>query len=236
VIEIPIPLEPFTDYLLDVEIVDLGADSDARGPRVYRRHFSTGGYPRLEHFAAALLAERPRARAVAHGAMEAIRAFFNGRDPQGPEFDAQLMAHGIEPLGVPDKPRIVVFWATPVAGLPQPAAVLIDATEPLWRARSYPVKVIDDTGPVTAERWVLAPTDYLRIEDKSAAGVVAVNGVIRAPGLQRALVVLAPNARGKTVRLDLVEIGFPTLPFLNQTERRSTLIELLLAHAPWEEL
>lgn len=236
VVEIPIPLEPYTDYLLDVELVDLGADSDVRGPRVYRRHFSTGGYPRLEHFAAALLAERPRAKAVAHGAMAAICAFFNGRDPQGPELDAQLMAHGVEPLGVPDKPRIVVFWERPPAGLPQPAAVLIDATEPLWRSRPYPAKVIDDTGPVTAERWVLAPTEYLRVEDKSAAGVVAVNGVIRAPGLQRALVVLAPGARGKTVRLDLVEIGFPALPFLNQAERRSTLIELPLTNAPWEEL
>ena len=235
-VEIPIPLEPYTDYLLDVEIVDLGADSDARGPPVNRRHCSTGAYPRLEHFAAALLAERPRAKAVADGAMEAIRAFFNGRDPQGPELDAQLMAHGIEPLDVPDQPRIVVFWATPPVGLPQPAAVLIDATEPLWRSRPYPAKVVDDTGPVTAERWVLAPTEYLRIEDKSAAGVVAANGVIRAPGLQRALVVLALNARGKTVRLDLVEIGFPALPFLNQTERRSTLIELPLPNAPWEEI
>lgn len=236
IVEIPIPLEPFTDYLLDVEIVDLGADSDARGPRVYRRHFSTGGYPRLAHFAAALLAERPRAKSVETGAMAAIRTFFNGRDPQGPELDAQLMAHGIEPLGVPDRPRIVVFWETPPVGLPQPAAVLIDATEPLWRSRPYPAKVVDDTGPVTAERWVLAPTEYLRIEDGSAAGVVAANGVIRAPGLQRALVVLAPNARGKTLRLDLVELGFPTLPFLNQVERRNTLIEMPLANAPWEEL
>ncbi|URI08560.1 hypothetical protein MW290_23555 [Aquincola tertiaricarbonis] len=237
VVNIPIALEPYTDYLLDVEIVDLGADSDARGPRVFRRHFSTGGYPRLAHFAAALLAERARSRSAPAGAMEAVRAFFAGRDPLGPEFDAQWMAQGLEPLGVPERPRIVVFWETPAVGLPQPAAVLIDATEPLWRSRPYPSKVVDDTGPVTAERWVLAETEYLRIENQSAAGVVAaVGGVIRAPGLQRALVVLAAGARGKTVKLDLVEIGFPALPFLNQTERRATLIELPLDHAPWEEL
>lgn len=235
VVEIPIPLDPYTDYLLDVEIVDIGADSTARGPRVYRRHFSTGGYPRFGSFGAALVAERTRARFVAPGVMEAIRTFFNGRDPLGPEFDDRWLAQGLEPLAVPDKPRVVVFWTQTGNALPQPAAVLIDATEPLWRSRPYPAKVVDDSGPVTAERWVLSPTEYMRVENASAAGVVAANGVIRAPGLQRALVVLAPGARGKTVKLDLVELGFPALPFLNQAERRVTLIELPLAHAPWEE-
>jgi hypothetical protein len=235
-VEIPIPLEPYTDYLMDVEIVDIGADGDARGPRVYRRHFSTGGYPRFGAFGAALLAERPRARFAELGAMQAIRAAFVGRDPQGSELDDQLRAHGIEPLAVPDTPRITVFWEQDGAALPQPAAVLIDATEPLWRSRPYPAKVIDDSGPETAERWVLAPTEYMRVEDESAAGVVAASGLIRAPGLQRALVVLAAGARGKTVKLDLVELGFLTLPFLNQVERRATLIELPLDHAPWEEL
>lgn len=236
VVDIPIPLEPYTGYLMDVELVDLGADDDARGPRVYRRHFSTGGYPRFETFGAALLGDRPKARSCEAGAMEAIRAHFAGRDPQGSELDDQLRAHGIEPLAVPDAPRIVVFWAQAGAALPQPVAVLIDATEPLWRSRPYPSQVNDDTGPVTATRWVLAPTEYMSVVDASAAGVVAASGVIKAPGLQRALVVLAPNARGKTIKLDLVERGFPELPFLNAAERRVTLIELPLAHAPWEEL
>lgn len=234
VVEIPIPLEPYTDYLLDVEIVDLGADSSARGPRVYRRHFSTGGYPNFGAFGAALLAERPRARFVEAGSMEAIRAFFNGRVPQGPELDDQLRAQGIEPLTVPDKPRITVYWQQQGNALPQPAAVMIDATEPLWRTRPYPAEVTDDTGPVPAKRWVLAHKEYMQIQNMSAAGVVAANGVIRAPGLQRALIVLAANARGKTVKLDLVELA-SALPFLNQVERRATLIELPLERAPWEE-
>jgi hypothetical protein len=34
------------------------------------------------------------------------------------------------------------------------------------------------------------------------------------------------------VRLD----GGNALPFLNQTEQRATLIELVLSHAPWEEV
>jgi hypothetical protein len=137
---------------------------------------------------------------------------------------------------VPDRCRIVVFWSQSGGALPQPEAVLIDATEPLWRSRPYPSQIADDTGPVTAQRWVLSDTDWLTLEDKSPAGVVAPNGIIKAPGAQRGLIVLAAGARGKTLRIDLVSKAFPMLPFLNQTEQRFTLIELPLAQAPWEEV
>ncbi len=55
----------------------------------------------------------------------------------------------------------------------------------------------DDSGPVTAQRWALADTEWLELQDASAAGVVAANGIIRAPGLQRGLVVFAPNTRAR---------------------------------------
>ena len=235
-VDIPIPLEPFTDYLLDVEMVALGAPAEATGPSIYRRHFSTGGFSTLPGFAASLQAPRPIARYCEPGAMEALRAHFNGRLPQGAELDDQLRTQGLEPLTVPDRARIVVFWSQSGGALPQPEAVLIDATEPLWRSRPYPSQIADDTGPVTAQRWVLSDTDWLTLEDKSPAGVVAPNGIIKAPGAQRGLIVLAAGARGKTLRIDLVSKAFPMLPFLNQTEQRFTLIELPLAHAPWEEV
>ncbi len=235
-VDIPIPLEPFTDYILDVEMVALGAPATATGPSVYRRHFSTGGFATLSGLAASLQAVKPGARFCAPGAMEAIRAYFNGRLPQGAELDDQLRAQGIEPLTVPDRARIVVFWSQAGNVLPQPEAVLIDATEPLWRSRPYPSEVTDDSGPVPAQRWVLAETEWLTVEDGSAAGVTAVNGLIRAPGAQRGLIVLAAGARGKTLKVELVSKAFPTLPFLNQSEQRFTLLELPLGHAPWEEL
>jgi hypothetical protein len=150
--------------------------------------------------------------------------------------DDLFRAHGIEPLTVPERARIVVFWSQAGNALPQPAALLIDATEPLWRSRPYPSQVTDTTGPQPAQRWVLADTEWLALQDQSAAGVVAASGMIRAPGAQRALIVLAPNARGKTVKIDLVSKAFPALPFLNQAEQRATLIEFKLDHAPWEEI
>lgn len=235
-VKIPIPLEPFTDYILDVEMVDVGAPDTARGPSVFRRHFSTGGFATLADFATALQSPKVGGRYCEPGAFEAVSGYFNGRMPRGPELDDQLRAQGLEPLSVPDRARIVVFWSQQGTNLPQPAAVLIDATEPMWRTRPYPSEVTDDSGPVTAQRWVLADTEWLQLQDLSAAGVVAANGVIRAPGAQRALVVLAPNTRGKTLKIDLVSLAFPSLPFLNQSERRATLIELVLDHAPWEEL
>ncbi|WP_321949328.1 hypothetical protein [Paraburkholderia sp. J10-1] len=234
-VDIPLPLDPGTGYLLDVELVPAGAPADARGPSIYRRHFATGAFATLANFAASLQGERVGARACDPGAMAAIGAFFAGRAPLGAELDDQFRAHGLEPLDVPRSARIVVFWSQTGNQLPQPEAVLIDATEPLWRSRPYPAKVEDTTGPVDATRWALVDTDWLVLEDRSAAGVVAPNGLLRAPGGQRALVVLAPNSRGKTVQIDLVEVTFPSLPFLNQTETRATLIGLTLDRAPWEE-
>ena len=235
-IDFPIPLEPHTDYILDVEMLPLGAAANATGPSIYRRHFSTGGFGTLASFAASVQGAEPSARYCAPGAFAAVAAAFAGRAPQGSELDEHLRAAGIEALGVPERARVVVFWSQVGAAAPQPEAVLIDATEPLWRSRPYPAKITDSTGPVDATRWVLQPTTWLSLQDGSGVGVLAANGLIAAPGLQRALVVLAPAARGKQVQIDLVSKGWPAeLAFLGGTEARHTLFNLRLASAPWEE-
>jgi hypothetical protein len=235
VIDIPIPLEPYTDYILDVELVATGAPASASGPSIYRRHFSTGGYATRAGLAGSIQAVQPTARHCAVGAFAGLPALFAGRVAEGAEIDEQLRAKGIEPLGLPTQPRIVVFWSQAGSSPPQPEAVLIDATEPLWRSRPYPKKVTDTTGPVDATRWVLEPTEWLQLQDASAAGVLAADGLVKAPGLQRAIVVLAPGARGRQLKLDLVAIGFPDLPFLGAAEQRTTVLDLRLARAPWEE-
>jgi len=235
VLDIPIPLDPYMDYILDVECVPTGAPASATGPSVYRRHFSTGAFGTFEQFGSAVVASRPTARSSAPGGFEAIRTFFAGRQPMGSELDDQLRAHGIEPLAVPDRAQVVVFWEQSGSSLPQPAAVLIDATEPLRRSRKYPRLLTDTTGPENAQRWILEPREWLTLRDRSSAGVLAANGVIYAPGEQRALIVLAPGARGKQVTLDLVNLAFSDLAFLPQAERAVTVVDLPLAAAPWEE-
>ncbi len=235
-VDIKIPLNSCTDYLLDVELVDAGAPDGTAGPSIFRRHFSTGLYGTFEQFAASIISPTPTARSAPAGAFGAIAGFFAGRRPAGSELDDQLRAHGIEPLETPTRARVVVFWEQSGSSDPQPAAVLVDATEPLLRTRSYPSKVTDSTGPAPAERWILAAREWLLLRPSAAtAATVAPNGIVVAPGGQRALVVLAPTQRGKQLGLDLVAAAFADLPFLDPAERSVTVFDMTFASAPWEE-
>jgi hypothetical protein len=234
VLEIPILLDPYTDYVLDIDMVDLGADEDATGERVYRRHFSTGAYGKFADLAASLQAVIVSHRAVEPGGMQAIKTFFGGRAPQGAELDEQLRAHDIEAMPSPTAPRVVVFWEADSAP-PQPVAVLVDAAEPIFRSRDYPTKITDNTGSIPAERWKLVPNEWLRLEvGPGFDPAVAADGFIRAPGDQRALIVLSANSRGKGLKLDLVRPA-RNEPYLNLDEERATVVDLSFDQAPWEE-
>jgi len=235
-VDVPIPLNACTDYLLDVELVDANAADGTTGPSIFRRHFSTGLYGTFEQFAASIVSPTPSGRASPPGAFGAIAGFFAGRPPAGSELDNQLRSHGIEPLEIPARARVVVFWEQSGAGDPQPAAVLVDATEPLFRSRNYPSKTTDSTGPSPAERWVLAPREWLLVRATAAtAGTVAAGGIVVAPGGQRALIVLAPGQRGQRLTLELVAPAFADLPFLDPNDRAVTVFDMTFAAAPWEE-
>ena len=231
-VTVPIPLDPYTDYILDVEMVDVGAEDDATGPSVYRRHFSTGAYGTFSEFASALKAVRVGHRSVSVGSMTAIQTFFGGRDPQGAELDEQLRANGLEAMPAPDQANIVVFWEQD-GGLPQPAAILVDADEPMWRSRPYPAKIIDDSSDIPTERWILQPKPWLSLVP-TPGGDGAIATVIKAPGSQRALVILQPNSRNQRIQLDLVAHEFPEA-YLQQPEQRTTVVDITATRAPWEE-
>ena len=233
VLDIQIPLDPFMDYLLDVEIVDAGAADTARGPRVLRRHFTTGGYGTLGAFAWSLSSILPTARSCEPGTFSSMLGGGGiGTHPLGNVLDAHLMSHHIEALPVPEKPRVVVFWEQSGSALPQPAAVLVDAMEPLARSRRYPKDVTDTTISPPSQRWILAQRDWLGL---TTAGSTAVTDIVWAPGNQRAFVVLAPNQRGTSLTVNLTAPAMPDLPFLDPGLRQAPVAELLLDHAPWEE-
>lgn len=231
---IPIPLDPYTDYIVDVEMVNVGAPAAAVGDRVYRRRFSTGAYGLLSEFAAAFQATRPRARAVPAGAVAALTGFFAGRAPQGAELDERLRAAGIEAKPVPATPAITVLWET-VANVPQPTAVLVDAPEAMWRERLIPTKVVDNDGPEPVERYQLRPRAWLSLAPTPGSAVVlAPNAEIRGPGGTRALIALPAGARGKRLQLDFVRHAEPE-SYLMTAEERFTVIDIEFAAAPWEE-
>jgi hypothetical protein len=232
---IQIPLDPFTDYRMDVVMVDAGAPDSADGTRVYRRNFSTGAYDTLAHFAGDLQGGDITHRGVAAGGMAAIATFFNGRPPEGAELDEQLRAAGIDAPEHAPGARTLIIWEQAGANPPQPAAVLIDAPEPLWRSRPYPTKVTDTTGPTDATRWVLGSRNWLELQNGADTdAVIAPNGIIRAPGDQRVLVVLGAGSRGKRLHFDLVRTANAD-PYLPIAEERYPIVNLVLVQAPWEE-
>lgn len=235
---IPIPLAPYTDYVLDIEAVAIGAPSATVGERVLRRHFSTGAFGTFDDFAATFQGTLTEHRHTPTGAMQAIFAppAFATRDPQGPELEQAMAAAGLEPMPVPQQPRVIVFWeqADPTA-TPQPVAVLVDASEPMHRTRVLPsAEASGDVPPTT--RWKMTPQVWLDL----AAGpdtVAAVTRTLWAPGGQRALVLLAPGARGQRLQLAIRRLAFPA-PYLDgpgATPTSFVIVDESLAHAPWEE-
>lgn len=230
-VKLPIPLEPFTDYTLDIEAVDQSAAADAVGASVWRIGFSTGRFASVAKFALAFQLDRVLHRFSQPGALQAIAAQPWANNPQGNQLDAALIAAGLEPMGVPSSPRIIVFWET-VGLVPQPAAVLVDASEPMWRSRKIPRKRVDPNPP-NLVRYELTEVEWLRLEPQ---GDPIVAKIIKAPGAQRALVTLKPNSRGKKLKLALRHVAM-TEPYLDgaAADQFYTVVEAILNRAPWEE-
>jgi hypothetical protein len=232
-LDIPIPLDMFMDHLLDIECVPVGSPASTRGPSVFRRHFTTGQFRTRKGLAWSLWSVLPSARHAASGTFAGVLAAV-GTHPAGSALDSALLAAGLEPLGPPDEPRVVVFWEQAGSGLPQPAAVLIDATEPLSRSRTYPKEITDSTTSASATRWILQARQWLTVRTGGDAGLV--RDLIWAPGDQRVFVVLNSGARGKRLTVDLVQLAMPDLPFLDPGADTFHLTDLTFTAAPWEEI
>jgi len=235
-LSIPIPLDPYTDYVLDIESVDAGSTPTVVGQRVMRLAFSTGAFLTTGDFADDFAGTATEHRAVATGVMHAIGSVFATRSPEGAEFDQALMDAGLEAMSVPDCSRLIFFWeqAGPAAD-PQPAALLLNASEPVHRTRALPAEVTsDDAVPVT--RIELVEQAWLTIEEGGDSGGI-VDNIVFAPGRQRALITFKPGSRSKILGLDLVRRAF-TEPYLDgagATDSRFRIVSETLRHAPWEE-
>jgi hypothetical protein len=233
-VTLPIPLEPFTDYILDIEVLPKSAPDSASGPSIWRRSFSTGAFPTLAEFAQSFAIVALQHRYAAPGSLQAVGAQFASAPPQGGQLDQALINAGLEPLPVPKSPRVVVFWQTDSPN-PQPAAVLIDSSEPMWRARALP-RELTDPGPAAAKRFELVPVEWLTLAEQPGGDPV-VDHIVRAPGGQRALVTLKPGARGKRLRLALKRLAQKE-PYLDgpaATDQFFTVADLIFTRAPWEE-
>ena len=215
-------------------MVDVAAPDGTVGDRVWRHSFTTGAFSTLEGFAQSFFAARVKHRSVDAGKLQAIGLKFGTQSPEGSQFDSEIIAAGIEPLEVPDRPRLVVFWET--AGVPQPAAVIVDSSEPLWRSRLLPREISDPT-PDGNKRYEMTPVGWLE-PAQGQGGDQIVDHIVAVPGGQRALVTLKPNSRGKHLVQALRRIA-QTEPYLDGPGAAYQLMpiaDLVLDHAPWEEV
>ncbi len=236
--DLDVDLEPYTDYIMDIELVTAGAaNTTAPGAHVLRHRFSTGGFATFDQLADGLCLATTTARSVPVGTATTLLAQFASRAPEGGEFDTALRAVGMEPLPVTVGPRVQVWWEpeTGPGALPQPTAVLISADEPLIRTRNYPAKQLDTTGRHDVERWVRAPREWLTVHEPTPA-VVAANGRIVVPGGHSILFILQPGSRGSSVAFELTSVEFTDLGFLETPPAPRPIVELQLDRAPWEEV
>ena len=236
-ITIPIPLDLDTDYVLDIEMLDKGAADGTAGTLVWRGSFTTGDFPTLDDFARSFRISRISQRGVHSddiGKLQAVGALFASRSPQGSEFDVALITAGLDAQPLPKSPRMVIFWDASLPD-PQPAAILIDSTEPMWRDRPIPIK-ITDPGPAAAQRYDLDPQPWLSLDRQGSDPII--DHIVSAPGGQRALVTLKPNSRGKHIMLGLRRIARvePYLDGPGATDQFSNILDLTLDTAPWEEV
>ncbi|MBX9462723.1 MAG: hypothetical protein KL840_07085 [Aquamicrobium sp.] len=233
VVVIPIPLEPFTDYIMDVVAVPVGQHATHETPFIYRRHFSTGGHATMTDFGVSLGGLTVGHRAVQAGMTMTHLAPFAGRAPMGQELDEAFARAGLDVDGAPRTPKVTVLWE-PAPGGSRPTAILVDAGEPLSRARLYPESVPDPDGLPGTRRWKLVEKEWLGFQPAAAsAGLIEGEPVI-APGGQRALILLRPGALGSRIQLELVRRPFSE-PYLAVAEERRTVVDLQLSQPPWEE-
>jgi hypothetical protein len=234
-VTLPYEFEPLTEYLLDIHAVPVGAPSSARG-LVHRVGFTTSRFATVQEMAGYVLPAAVDHRLVAVPAALQDPASLPDR-PLGAQLDAAFQAAGLAPPTTPGYPAVQVLWSPdPV---PQPVAVVVECSEPLWRSRLMPTQITapPDASDPTHKWWAARPAEWLRLEPSTAPVAVGdlpragVTRLVRGPGDTRAVVLLGAGSRDHEVRLDLVVASDP----LAQTpDKRETAVRISLRRAPWE--
>jgi hypothetical protein len=225
--------QPLTDYLIDIHAVAKGAPSGATGGLVYRIGFTTSRFADMADLARYIAPAPVEHRVVANPA--ALSALPDR--PTGAQLDEAFQAAGLGVPLVPSFPRVEALWTADAT--PQPFAVVLESSEPLWRSRVVPTVVAapPDSPDPTHTYWAARPADWLNVV-ASAAPVAAsdppragIARIVRGPGGTRAVAILAAGSRGAEARLDLQRAADQ----LAQTPQAAvTATRVSLLRAPWE--
>ena len=231
-IQLTLELDPLTNYVLDITT---DTNSPASTPPMFRRSFSTSRYK-----SASALADSVKNATPHHRFLEDVSPLVKlSSDHPGAtaiqvaigHWEMALRSAQWGDLGPITQSQVSVIWQDGGAGEPpQPAAVLIGTTQPLWRQRQTPIEVRDKD---QVKRFILQPATFLEVADSSASGPLAAR-FISSPGGGRTLVLLAAGARGRELKLTLNRHQDPLFE-LNSNIEPAALLDVSLAAAHWEE-
>jgi hypothetical protein len=227
-------LDPLTDYVFDIE-AEPGLPQEPNQPSrpLYRRSFTTSRYKSLEEMIAAISSAPLRHRRLANPKPLVDLAVPAGAGPQAVrelDFEMALRQSGWGDLRPPDAPEVTIIWDD--QSPPQPAAVLLNLPEPLWRWRQTPEKHIDPADPLKTETYMMKRQPWLELAE---AGGPVVRRFVFTSGGGRSLVVMQANARGANLSLVVRRSRTKLLDGSDGLDSLP-LRSLSLTEAPWESV
>lgn len=225
---LPEPLRPSMAYTLDIEAVPVPAPpADKAIVPLFRRQFRTGRFRTL----AGLVAEM-QARPLEHRMLTGPITGLSFGAATDLAIENALLAAGLQALGAPTQGSRIVLWRPAAGGRYVPHAVLLDASEPLWRFRDAPKQEVVPGQPDNAFQRIV-PGEETSLKLEAAAPVT---GFVRSPAGTRTIAFLNDTAwpqSGATVTIDAVRPASTLYGFAEQRTKVATLP--LGGHAPWED-
>jgi hypothetical protein len=230
---LPEPLRPSMAYTLDIEAQPVPAHKGTT-PIVplFRRQFRTGRFRNVGE-----LVNEMKARTLEHRLLSGAITGLAPGIATDLAIQTALQAAGLPSMGAPTQGSRIVLWRR-LGTRYVPHAVLLDASEPLWRLRDVPTQEVvpnaDPTQlPLDPSFQRIVPGEELSLKLEAAAPAT---GFVRSPAGTRTVVFLEdttwPTA-GATVLIEAVRTGSTLYDI---TEQRVTVTRLELGgHAPWED-
>jgi hypothetical protein len=236
----PFILRPLMAYTLDIELTPAAAAGAVVKP-FYRRAFSTSRFSGLADFTASLRIAsitQKAMRSLPVGMPSAPVSPANAAVMTDKAFDDLLSSCGLMASASPDEVGFTLLWANQ-AGDFQPYAILIRASEPLWRFRTESVKrdVRD------ARNMIIDPNfkiyENVPVPDMELASIGAEGSIdyfVRNTTGTLTLARLRTADFGPVPRSVTIMAVKPASTFYNTPAESHQLIRLSISNkAPWEE-
>jgi hypothetical protein len=202
VIDLDLLLEPRTDYIFDIELVNPPAPPPGTSVTpLFRRNFTTSRYKDWHEMAAAVSAANLVEMPADAGAVAALEALVSAPAPvSGSALDAALRQAGLRPVVEVGNPVVEVLWVAGGGAL-QPRVLVIRTPEPLVRTRREPAEY-EPPGVPRLQRKVITLQDKPYLEVVPTPGVAGAPPVhiVSQPGMNTVIVVVDS---GRNAPIDL---------------------------------